>query len=459
MSFDLDINNYNFNELLNLFKLNSNYTEKDVIKIKNKCDNIKQKYDFEIHNFYVKAYKIIEIILYLVNDKTIKYKEDVGIIKSYVDKIKAIEGYENYSSDKLLQKLNSFLHNSYETDVGLNTSNFDTNSKPNPSLNDKNNTNYIINSYPNSIAPGNLNSIKRITLFQNLHFNSCFRNNYYTSTSTDFQYILPSEIKNVVAMRLASIEIPNTWYLFSYKQNNNIFKIIIKPDINCDSNHDLNSKTYTITIPDGNYDNETLEHYLNTTYFYQSNSDNCLKFIKYSIDQYSFKSKFEILDLTECNICDFTFTLVFLEDMNDNLRNTAGWIFGFRQNIYIGISNRIESEGLFDGGGDKYIYMVLTDYQYNTNNTNIIGFDKSIMEEDVLAKIPMMNGKLSLIIDDNINPLIKMRKYNGPVNIKKIHVKIIDKFGNIIDLNYMDFSFTLEFELLYESFNFKDVFA
>ena len=64
-----------------------------------------------------------------------------------------------------------------------------------------------------------------------------------------------------------------------------------------------------------------------------------------------------------------------------------------------------------------------------------------------------------IIIDDNNNPLTKTRKYNGPVNIKKIHIKILDKFGNIVDLNNMDFSFTIEVEILYEGFNFKDILA
>ena len=139
--------------------------------------------------------------------------------------------------------------------------------------------------------------------------------------------------------------------------------------------------------------------------------------------------------------------------------NTSGWILGFRLPTYLNIDESVVSEGLFDGSGDRYIYLILNDYQYNNNSTNIVGFDKSFMEENILAKIPMVNGKLSLIIDDNNNPLTKTRKYNGPVNIRKIHVKIVDKFGNSIDLNNMDFSFTLELELLYESFNFRDVFA
>ena len=49
--------------------------------------------------------------------------------------------------------------------------------------------------------------------------------------------------------------------------------------------------------------------------------------------------------------------------------------------------------------------------------------------------------------------LSKTRIYNGPVTLKKMHIRILDKFGNVIDLNNMDFSFTLELELLYENFN------
>ena len=69
----------------------------------------------------------------------------------------------------------------------------------------------------------------------------------------------------------------------------------------------------------------------------------------------------------------------------------------------------------------------------------------------------MINGKLCLIIDESNNALTKTRKYNGPVNIARLNIKILDKFGNIIDLNCMDYILTIEMEILYESFNFKNV--
>ena len=308
-----------------------------------------------------------------------------------------------------------------------------------------NKTNIVYSAFPNSVAPGDLNSIKRITQLINLNLNSCFRHNYYASNPCDFQYFIPTEIKNVLSIRLASIEIPNAWYLFSHLKKNNTFNIIIEY---CDT------KVFQIVIPDGNYDSDSLQNYLNTTYFYEAEKDNLLKYIKFSIDPYSFKTTFE---LTLNHPMNFSYSLKFVDDINQNIMNTMGWTLGFRLGSYLDISGIITSEGLFDAGGDRYIYMAVTDYQYNNNISNIVGFDKSMLNEDIIAKIPIVNGKLSLLIDENNNPLAKSRKYNGPVNLSKLHIKVLDKFGKVIDFNNMDYSFTLELEVLYESFNFKNV--
>ena len=459
MSVDTDINNYNYQELLNIFKIDNTHSKDNIKKIQDFCLKIKNNVSHDIYIFFFKAYKIINCVYELFNHRLILNLEDFEKINYYVDKIKKISNFEKYDNkivEKFVNKsekkeLNDtmFIINSSDSSI-LNETNYNLDTKPLTNLNNKNNTNIILDSFTNSISPGDLNSIKRITLCQNLNLNSCFRNNYFTSISTDFQYLIPCEIKNVVSMRLASIEIPNAWYLFSTKQGNNCFRIITNKDNVCTE--------YDIIIPDGNYDNETLQHFLNTTYFCDSTLENSLRHIRFVIDSYSFKSKFETI-ISTLETDNFSFSLYFFEDNVENIMNTAGWILGFRISCYLCIKICIQSEGLFDGSGDRYIYFALNDYQYNNNSINIVGFDKSIMEENILAKVPIINGKLCFIIDENNNPLTKTRKYNGPVNIRKIHVKVLDQFGNVIDLNCMNFSFTLELEILYESFNFKDVFA
>jgi hypothetical protein len=167
------------------------------------------------------------------------------------------------------------------------------------------------------------------------------------------------------------------------------------------------------------------------------------------------KTKFEIIEQNDDK--DIQFSLKFIENINQNAMSTMGWILGFRLGSYLDISECIISEGLFDAGGDRYIYVCINDFQYNNNTSNVVCFDKSILNEDVMAKIPMINGKLALIVNDNNQVLAKLRRYNGPINLSRLQIKILDKFGSIIDLNHMDFSFTLELEILYESFNFKNV--
>jgi len=442
---DLNIHNYNFKELLSLFKINENHRDaSNKDKMNSVVSVIASNYP-ELYPFYLKSQKIVSTLYQIIDENLINTKE----IDEYANKIKQTENFENLKEREIIDKIVTTSMKTYNKNVNdyslLNEPSMNIH-RLNPGLNNKNNTNLINNTFPNIVAPGELNPVKRITQNQNLNLNSCFRNNYYQSNPCDFLYTIPVEIKNVLSMRLVSIELPNAWYLFSHAQKNNVFQIEIKADGNV--------QTFSIVIPDGNYDIDSIQCYLNTTYFYESSMDTYLKYIKFYIDAYNLKTRFEILDNT---FDDFRFSLKFVETINQNIMNTCGWILGFRLANYLDITNRIQSEGLFDAGGDRYIYVCINDYQYNNNTLNTVCFDKSTLNEEVIAKIPMVNGKLALIVNDDNSPLAKVRRYTGPVNISKLQIKILDKFGTVIDLNNMDFSLTLELEILYESFNFKNV--
>jgi len=489
--FDLSLDNYNFNELLNLFKIHDiGSDDKKYYKYKmdEKLAGIKEKYSKDIYNFFYKSKMIILSIFNLLHNNIIKNNNNE--IESYVNYLKNMKNLEIYldREDDLYNKIvsdNQYKIKILDSDqnsvsnsifnINLNTPYKNTNSgRVDPTLNDKNNTNFIVNSQINEITPGDLNSVKRIIQLFNLNLNSCFRNNYYQSSPCDFLYMIPSEIKNVTSMRLASIEIPNSWYLLSNLKKNNVFEIVFSVPANFNNNGTSNTTTcaYVIEIPEGNYDSEKLQDYLNSSYFYEAPTGSeykktYLNYIKFSINKYNLKSTFELINLPESknsnndNICSekdyLRFSLKFSQGINQNIMNTFGWVIGFRSGNYINIDESITSEALFDGGGDRYIYVCINDFQYNTNPLNMVCFDKSTFNEDVIAKIPMVNGKLSLIINDNNNPLAKVRRYNGPVNLSRLQIKIVDHFGTVIDLNNMDFSFTLELQLLYENFNFKNV--
>lgn len=446
---DLNLENYNYYELLSLFKIDNNDNRNNIIykidkKLKSLEDNKIEEY---IINFFKKVKNIIVAITSLLDDNKISATE----IEPFMNNIYKVDKDENITHITPIDLLNKITNlnvqanNSIIKDDNINT--YYNLSKMDYIL--KNKSNEVFNVAVNELSPGELNSIKRITQLLNLNINSCFRHNYYQTSQTDFLYNLPIEIKNVSSMRLVSIEIPNSWYLFSSKKKNNIFTITVFDKTK------KQTTDYTIQIEEGNYNFENLEHYLNNTYFYESNIDYPLQYIKFSINNNSLKSMFEIID--EENL-EYNYSFNFSIDINQNIMNTAGWILGFRLAKYLNITKLI-SEGLFDAGGDRYIYLSINDFQYNNNTSNIICFDKNILNEDVIAKIPMENGKLSLVINDNNNNLAKIRRYNGPINLSKIHIKLLDQFGCVIDLNNMDFSMTIELQILYENFNFKNVTA
>jgi hypothetical protein len=249
-------------------------------------------------------------------------------------------------------------------------------------------------------------------------------------------------------MRLASVELPNTWYLFSTRNKSNYFHLTVVDPLNDETIEIM------ITIPDGSPDIDSIATYLNTTYFYNSGRMDALSLFLFHIDESTFKTTLSFYSGE--NTTGIMYNLCFVDDLNANIMTTFGWIMGFRLANYNNISGSITSEGMFDAAGDRYIYVAVNDYQKNNNALNMVCFDNSVMEEDIIGKIPVTTGKLSIIITEN-NSLVKTRKYNGPVNIRNLHVRLLDKFGEVLDLNNMDFSFTLEFEILYEKFNFQEM--
>ena len=80
-----------------------------------------------------------------------------------------------------------------------------------------------------------------------LVINSKFRKNFCNTESNDFIIELPYAFTNVLSMEFKAIEYTNSVYTINEKSGNNIFK--------------LNNTLYT--IPDGNYNNETLLECLN----------------------------------------------------------------------------------------------------------------------------------------------------------------------------------------------------
>ena len=175
--------------------------------------------------FYKKAMNVIITINDMLSNNYITSDE----IETFMNKIYKIDEREQIETLNNIGLLNKIKNFDIENEIPLTNTNelyYNVN-KIDQNLNNKNNTNTTFNVAVNDVSPGTLNSIKRITQLLNLNINSCFRHNYFKNSPTDFLYNFPIEIKNVLSMRLVSIELPNSWYLFSSIKKNNVFYIIL----------------------------------------------------------------------------------------------------------------------------------------------------------------------------------------------------------------------------------------
>jgi len=443
---DIDIMNYSYPEMLDIYNVSREFKASVIVEMDAKLRKVREKLPLEYYIFYLKAHRIIWMIHQLMLKNVIQDALNIIHIEHYVERIRLIDGFETMDTTELFNRLTP---STTATPPTTRQSEFIEEESKYPVLTSKMvDTHLLVGNYSYPVAPTNLNSIKRITQFKNLCFDSSFRHNYYQTSSCDFQYTIPSEIKHVVSMRLASIELPNTWYLFSNRnKSTHMTMSIFNPNTKITTD-------YAITIPEGSYDNDSVATYLNATYFYNSAGATDLSLFQFIVNPDTFKTS--IVFFSGANTTNLVYSICFLDDTNHNIMSTFGWIMGFRLANYYNLTSTITSEGMFDAGGDRYIYVAVNDYQKNNNALNMICFDNNVMEEDIIGKIPITNGKLSIIITES-NALVKTRKYNGPVNIRNLHIRLLDKFGEVLDLNNMDFSFTLEMEILYEKFNFQDM--
>ena len=424
MNFDLNIKNYKKDELKEMFDLPHIY-DQNIINIKT------SKIKDSIFNNKEINQEIKNKTIYFLNEAKKILLED---IYQKVENVKEIteekaKDYFNSIYDLKPTKLEEEHEHMIQT-------------RPNKPY---------LTSNPSEFFPGTINPIKRRINNQNLNIDTRFRENYYGSLSTNFNITLTLTIKEILTMKLAAIEMPTTFYNISKQAGNNFFTLIV------------NDISQVISIPSGNYNNIGIINLLNTQVINIANSDASLSNFKYivfgiNIDNNNNGSGEAFVGI-DSTIPDETLitsiSLNFQADKNGNEDQSTplplkfGWILGFRNGMYINNISYV-SEGIVDLLGPKYIYLVVDDFNNNVNNNFYSAFNSSILNKNILARISLQSNTFNIFTENNLNIITSPRQYFGPVNIQKLNIQLLDEYGRIIDLNNMDFSFSLTFQTVYD---------
>jgi hypothetical protein len=410
MNFDLNIENYTRDELIQMFELPLNF-DRNILEIKQA--------------------KLKDSIF---NNKEINKDTQTKTIQ-FLIKAKNIILNENQPPNSNLQnKIEDFYNSSYE----LKTSQLEDKEEHMVQVRPQK---PYLSSYPSEFFPGVINPIKKRTIKKNLNIDSKFRENYFSNPSSNFNFNLPVNINDVLQMQLASIELPTTYYVVSKQYGNNFFSITV------------NTSTTVINIPDGNYDQITMMDAINNQLLLAGAPFNKVSFVinLTNATTGSGQTLVGFNDLSGNTILSLNFQADRngIDDRNTPLPLKFGWIIGFRNGVYVNNLNYV-SEGVVDVTGPKYMFLAIDDYKNNINNNFYSAFNSSILNKNILARISLQANTFNVLEQNNLNLVTTPREYFGPVDIQILNVQLLDEYGRIVDLNNMDFSFCLTLTTVYD---------
>jgi hypothetical protein len=288
-------------------------------------------------------------------------------------------------------------------------------------------------------------------------------------------------------MQLSAFEMPVSYFNISKKLGNNFFSIYVVDE-------EGEYVCHVITVPDGNYTPESMTNFLND-YVGCDGLNIPIQFL-YNLDESGSGSGQMVIGTSAstkvnntCNVtydydnnsnpdadnnsnpdsnpdpdpnCDCeppgndgVFILNFQDDINgdqdviNSLPLKLGWMLGFRNGVYSGNTSYV-SEGLVDLSLSKYLYLVVDDYNTNVNNNFFSAFNQSVLNKNILARISIQPTVNNLVSQNNLSLITSPRVYFGPVNINKLNVQLLDEYGRVIQMNYMDYSFCLTLICVYD---------
>ena len=309
----------------------------------------------------------------------------------------------------------------------------------------------FLHSAPSDFFAGSLNPLSTRILTKCITIDTRFRDNFYSSQSSDFMIQLPMKITKVVSIQLASIEIPISFYGISQSYGNSFFFLTVNYTDNMDGT--IYENTNRVLIPDGNYDSITLINVINA---FISTMESPFKYINISFDMHiTGKSTFYLrpIDPTDVNSINW-FGLDFSLDitgnsMSGNISTKMGWNLGFISPKY---DNEIiyVSDTIVEPSSIRYIYLAIEDYNNSLNNHFVTIFNSSILNPNILARISVKGNYFSIMKENDFNIVSEPRRYFGPVDIQKMRIRVYDEHGRILNMNNSNFSFCLNMKVVYD---------
>lgn len=295
-----------------------------------------------------------------------------------------------------------------------------------------------VNQYSSHMVMTNVSQESKTKI---VNIDTKFRDDYNYDTAcnlADYSMSLPEPINNVCSMTVENLELPLTYYNVSSALGNNVFKVtrLSTPPV-----------LTIITVPDGEYTLTSLD----------TKITNLLNSLGLGLDI--------SIPLTANNTTmnnssasdDYSIEFAVNKDGSfdkHNFKSKLGWMLGFTEVSYtIPNNGEIVAERISNLTRPRVLYLHVDDFAQTKQNSFSTMMSRSRNSDNIIAKIMVdrsSNDFRKIFFANKANGylLSDKREYSGKTNIKRLQVQLVDEFDQKINLNGLDFSFSLKIEHL-----------
>jgi hypothetical protein len=292
-----------------------------------------------------------------------------------------------------------------------------------------------------------------------ISIDSRFRTDQLDNPS-NFLFKLLTPIKNVISIRLSSVEIPNTWYTFSELRGNTSMIVRISPPSSSTPQVVITGR---VVIQEGNYYVNTgqtndllveLFNQLNATFITNS----------FAVFFNTISGKLSISCFTKKHppVGGYTYTnqpssatetpTNFYMNFADSIYSTRednwglGYNLGFRikETDYLTVHN---AESIVDVIDVNYVFLSL-----NPDWRVVEHLQTDTSQTAAFAKIVIDVPKNEIVYDNGSNTITKQYYLKQPINVSTFNIAVLDEYDQYIQLEGGNVSMTLEItEVLHAS--------
>ena len=273
-----------------------------------------------------------------------------------------------------------------------------------------------------------------------INIDSRFRDPARDSTAADFYFSLLAPVRNVLRIRVTSVEFPNNYPFFTSLRRNVTLRIWYRVGVS-------EARYADLVIDAGNYSAGDMMDALNAAAAAAQGAGALPAGMNLTATFSEVTGRFT-----------FTATRYFGIDTTTGGYNRR---FDYGLGYYLGLSRGLHRSAVVAGKetvvsdwcasfqGDNYLLLQVNDFvcvtqTIATNDSTWTPEGRNKEELVALAKIVLREPKNYMTFDDYAGQHAKEVVFPSPVDLSRLRVRVLDPYGEVVDMCSAQFSFSLE---------------